>query len=98
MAIEVQFGGDNNAFPLWGRDGDGCFDVNLPTMRGMLSDELAAGLDAWSRRWATVDGGDADVEDVLADNLIAQARILSARVADELGPDYAVSVRWDAPR
>jgi hypothetical protein len=71
---------------------------NLPSMRRMLSDELASDLEEWSRRWATVDGGEADGGDALAGDLIAGARILAARVADELGPDYAVSVRWDAPR
>jgi hypothetical protein len=66
MATEVQFGGDHNAFPLWGRDDDGYFDVNLPSMRRMVSDELASDLEEWSRRWATVDGGKADRDDALA--------------------------------
>jgi hypothetical protein len=97
VSTRVQFGGDHDAFPLWGESGGS--DINLLSMRRMLSPELVADLDGWSKQWATVDGGDADEDDALTDRLIVEARLLATRVADELGPDYEVSCRWeDRPR
>lgn len=95
VATEVQFGGDYTAFPLWGRDESGYFDLNLSHLRPSLSGELRAAIDAWVVRWAEVDGGELEDDDALADALIAEARSLAKRVSDELGSNYLVSLRWD---
>lgn len=98
MASEVQFGGDYNAFPLWGKDDRGRFDVNAEGLRRSLSPQLAADLDEWAQRWAQVDGGDREDDDALTDALVTDARTLAERVGTELGPECVVSLRWDEPR
>lgn len=98
MPIEVEFARDHDAFPLWGRDDDGYFDVNLTMLRQLLSTALADDLRAWSSRWAEVDAGDREEDAELTEALIAEARQLASRVGEELGSDYVVSIRWDTPR
>lgn len=95
MATEIQFGGDSTAFPLWGRDESGYFDLNLSNLRPSLSGRLRAAIDAWVVRWAEVDGGGIEDDDDLVDALVAEARSLAKRVSDELGASYLVSLRWD---
>lgn len=95
VTTEVQFGGDYTAFPLWGRDENGEFDLNLPNLRGSLSSALVTAIDAWVVRWAEVDGGDPDDDSSSIGDLIAEARSLAARVGEELGADYVVSLRLD---
>ena len=92
--MEIQFGGDYDAFPIWGRDANGYFDVNLPRLRRELSPALAADLGEWTTRWAEVDGGDREDDGLLTEALITEARQLADRVQADLGSDYVVSVRW----